>query len=533
MESSPLIKAYDHARAAASATHTADTTVAITEHALAAGEFANAAQNTQSTEGLRTLHLLEQHHKRLSELLKQPLDTPSQQSTADSDLGDEEEKDGQGQDGDVKGTKSPTPESAAAAVAAAAASTTSNKSLPTLPQQRRYQGRELSSSIASNLASARGIKSSKYRGQPVAPSVSNDQAPGSLEARPRRGKADGTDHSRKPSWIPPTQDDIKEDEPTGEASGSSNPRATAAPADDGFSRFYSTFGSLITRLSAPLAFSGLPLVAENPAAESATLPPLEPSPTKRNRVKTSTAAEPELSRIYSRATLRALARDGHGGDSFYVVPPSGHTATYASILNHENKERRRTAASREDADFLDDQDDDDFVDAREVQHHSAAPPTTLLSGGFRKRLGKARSEREMQVTIEELHTENASLKEMLDKLSKRLHAFELGSQSTHLALAQSIRLHRPGSPMSSSSGGVGPPAPGPGDEALRKRNRELEEQMEGVGARMAGMQQEIERLNGTLDKYRDRWEKLKAGAKARREAQGPSGEGETLRDRGG
>lgn len=529
-------QAYDHARAAASATHTADTTVAIAEHALAAGEFANAAQNTQSTEGLRTLHLLEQHHKRLSELLKQPLDTPSQQSAADSDLGDEDEKDGQGQDGDVKGTKSPTPESTAAAVAAAAAaSSTSNKSLPTLPQQRRYQGRELSSSIASNLASARGIKASKYRGQPVAPSVSNDQAPGSLEARPRRGKGDGTDHSRKPSWIPPTQDDIKEDEPTGEASGSS--RATAAPAEDGFSRFYSTFGSLINRLSAPLAFSGLPLVPENPAAESATLPPPEPSPPRRTRVKTSTSAEPELSRIYSRATLRALARDGGGGDSFYVVPPSGHTATYASILNHESKERRRTAASREDADFLDDQDDDDFVDAREVQHHhSAAPSSSLLSGGgFRKRLGKARSEREMQVTIEELHTENASLKEMLDKLSKRLHAFELGSQSTHLALAQSIRLHRPGSPMSAStSGGVGPPpVPGPADEALRRRNRELEEQVGGMGARVAGLQQEIEKLNETLDKYREQWEKLKAGAKARREAKGSSGEAGSGRGREG
>ncbi|KAK1836368.1 hypothetical protein QBC39DRAFT_377925 [Podospora conica] len=525
MESSSLIKAYDHARAAANATRTADTTVAITEHALAAGEFANAAQNIQSTEGLRTLHLLEQHHKRLSELLKQPLDTPSQQSTADSDVGDEDEKDGQAQDGEVKGTKSPTPETVAAA---SAASTTSNKSLPTLPQQRRYQGRELSSSIASNLASARGIKTTKYRGQPVAPSVSNDQAPGSLEARPRRGKAEGPDHSRKPSWIPPTQDDIKEDEPTSEASGPSNPRATPAPADDGFSRFYSTFGNLITRLSPALAFSGLPLVAETPAAESTTLPPPEPSPTKRTRSKASTSsAGPELSRIYSRATLRALDRDGHGpggGDSFYVVPPSGHTATYASILNHENKERRRAGASREDADFLDDQDDDDFVDAREVQQQHSAAPTLLSGGAFRKRLGKARSERELQVMIEELTTENGSLKEMLDKLSKRLHAFELGSQSTHLALAQSMRLQRPGSPMS-SSGGVGPPGPapghGPGDEALRRRNRELEEQMEQVGARLNERQQEIERLNETLDKYRDRWERLKAGAKARREAQGP------------
>ncbi|GKT93016.1 hypothetical protein Ct61P_10866 [Colletotrichum tofieldiae] len=81
MDESSLIKAHDHARAASNATHQSETTVAINEHALAAGEFANAARVTTSIEALRTLKLLEEHHQRLSELLKLPLDRRASQNT--------------------------------------------------------------------------------------------------------------------------------------------------------------------------------------------------------------------------------------------------------------------------------------------------------------------------------------------------------------------------------------------------------------------------------------------------------------------
>ncbi|KAK1752133.1 hypothetical protein QBC47DRAFT_389818 [Echria macrotheca] len=512
MESSSLIKAHDHARAASRATHSADTTVAITEHALAAGEFANAAKAAGNTEALRTLRLLEEHHKRLSDLLKVPLDPPSQQSTADSDIPEEDEGEtGVDQEDQAKKTRPSGTESPLAAA------TTASKPPPVLSQHRRYPGRELSSSIASNLASARGIKS-RYRGQPVAPSVSNDQAPGSLESRPRRDGSvrhkpqDSHDDSRKPSWIPPTQDPIQEDEQV-ESSKANSTKATNT-SEEGFSRFYSTFGNLINRLSAPLAFAGLPLVAEEQAPEAPPSPVPEPNPPKKTRQKSVTAGpDPELSKIFSRATIRALSRDGQGGDSFYVVPTSGHTASYASILNHENKEKRRNVAlARRDDTELDDQDDDDFVDAKESQ------PTMLP--GFRKRPGKSKSERDLHNTVEELHTENASLKEMLDKLSKRLHAFELNSQSTHLALAQSIRLQRPGSPMSSSGG--------PGDDLVKKRNRELEEQLASAVQRMALLEKDNAKQQQTLEKYRRTWEKLKAGAKARREAQEQSSDGDPV-----
>ncbi|KAK4448132.1 hypothetical protein QBC34DRAFT_119736 [Podospora aff. communis PSN243] len=505
MESSPLTKAHDHARAASNATQLSDTTTAVTEHALAAGEFANAAKSTGSIEALRTLRLLEQHHKRLAELLKLPVDPPGQQSTTDSDIPEEDEKDASAeQDG---ATKTAKVSSRGASSTAAAAPV---KPVPTLPQQRRYPGRELSSSIASNLASARGIKS-KYRGQPLAPSISNDQAPGSLEARPRRegslrNKAtDGAD-GRKPSWVPPAPQGIKEDVASGE------PSPTAAPGDEGFSRFYSTFGSLINKLSAPLAFAGLPLIAEeSTASEAAPVSPSEQATQRKPRQQRPPppTSEPELSKIFSRATLQAIRGPGHhGGDSFYFVPTSGHTASYASILNHENKEKRRIAASQHDADLGDDQDEDDFVDARESQ------PTT----GVRKRVGKTQTERGLQNMVEELHTENVSLKEMIDKLSKRLHAFELNSQSAHLALAQSVRLQRPGSPMSSSGG--------PGDEALKRRNRELEEQLALTMQKMETMEKDFNKLQQNLEKYRERWAALKASAKAKMGARSTAGEGE-------
>jgi hypothetical protein len=522
MESSPLAKvcpgailprplpsqltaqAHDHARAAAIATQTSDTTVAINEHAQAAGEFANASKSTSSTEALRTLKLLEQHHKRLSELLKLPIGPPSQ--TSSDGISEEHEKESQGQD---DAAPAPPVKEAAASKKAAAA-----KPPPTLSHQR-YPGRNLSSSIANNLASARGIRA-KYSTQPLTPSMSNDQAPGSLEVPRREGSAKKKppEQSRKPSWVPPViQEDPASEPPTTEPS-------SPAPSEDGFSRFYSTFGSLINRLSAPLAFAGLPLVAEEAPPPPAPVP-VEPAQRKPRNKQPASAAEPDLSKIYSRATLRSLARDGHGpSDSFYVVPTSGHTASYASILNHENKEKRRLAASihRGPDDNDDNEDDDDFVDARESQAPSS--PT-------RKRLVRTRSEKDLRNVVEELHLENASLKDVLDKVSKRLHAFELNSQSSHLALAQSLRLRRPGSPLSASE--VAGASPATTEEALRGRNRELEEQLAEMVQRMQNLEKDHLKLEVTVEKYRERWEKLKAGAKARRVAQDQAQEGESRR----
>lgn len=514
MDASHLSKAHDHARAAAVATRqsSSDPTSAITEHTHAAGEFANAAISTSSVEALRTLRLLEQHHRRLAEILQLPPDTTTNISTASqgSDGTDINEKEGSEKSG---GTVPGLKREGSSDVAAGRTG-----SKPTLAQQRR----EMSSSIVSNLASARGIRS-KYRGTPLTPSVSSDQAPGSVDPHSRR---DGPktkmqniiEHqSGKPTWVPPGP--LANTKPAAPVKAVSSPRseASTAVADDaGYGRFYNTFGSIINKISAPLAFAGLPLIQEESTAsdqqQEVAAPPMPKSPRRpTSSHSSSSAANPDLSKIYSKATMRALARDGHTSapsDSFYVVPTSGHTMSYASILTYAEKEKRRLGASTHSGGPSDqgiDDGEDDFVDARE----SPVP----LSPGAKRRTGKARSDKDLNNTIEELYTENKSLKDLLDKLTKRLHAFEASSQTSAMALAESYRVMRPGSPLAPGSGGG---ASGSGG------NKEAEEQLAAVMKQMEKLEKDNRKMQKTLEKYREKWELLKKGAKARREAQGPS-----------
>jgi hypothetical protein len=465
---------------------------------LAAGEFSNAAKGITSAEALRTLQLLEKHHEKIAELLKYTLEHPVQ---PDSDFKEAEQKATQ-----VVGseTESKAPKGGQANIA----QTKSSSATGHIPQQRRYPpSRELSSSIASNLASARGIRSKQHRGQPVAPSVSTDQAPGNLDVRKdgSRSQMQSMLHQKgKPSWVPPAS---VAGEPA-QAERSTMQETIPSQPEEGVSRFYSTFGSIINRLSAPLAFAGLPLITEESITETST--PVEPSPKRVGRPnhRQTASPEPEVSKIYSHAALGALSHPAN--DSFYVVPKTGHTVSYAGILNFDQKEKRRMAASiHSDAGFFDD-DDDDFVDARETP--------VPLSPVLQRRIGKGRSEKDFRNAIEELQTENENLKSVLDRVSTRLHAFEAQAQNSHMALQESMRLLRPGSPLSSS--GAGKVAPG--DDALVKKNKELEEQLRLALQQLEMSERDRSRMEKNLESYREKWERLKAGARARREAQGSS-----------
>ncbi|PHH74348.1 hypothetical protein CDD80_3157 [Ophiocordyceps camponoti-rufipedis] len=520
MDASPLVKAHDHARAAAVATRQAsDTTVAISEHTQAAGEFANAASHTSSLEALRTLKLLEDHHTRLAALLKLP---PSSSSAAASNSASDE----------LSSEKYPEKTRAPSVVVVddggvegRGASTPPRRDGPPRGPSHppRFAAREMSSSIASNLASARGIRS-KYRGQPLSPSVSNDQAPGNVDPHPRR---DGSrtkmesiinHQTGKPTWVPPMNNSSPSSPQKLQPASSlaPSPRTDADMVEDGgYARFYNTFGSIINKISAPLAFAGLPLIQEESSLVSEPTPPVaansSPSAAAKRaqqpRPQSSGVLEPDLSKIYSKATMRALARDGHSAsDSFYVVPTSGHTMSYANILTYAEKEKRRLEASTQGELSMAGDDEDDFVDARE----SLVP----MSPGTRRKFLRVHSEKELRNTIEELSLENRSLKDMLDNVSKRLHAFEASSQHSAMALAESYRVMRPGSPGSTSNGGRQQP-----DEGMRRRAQDAEEQMVGMMKQMERLERDNRKMQRTLDKYREKWEKLKAGAKARREAQ--------------
>jgi prefoldin subunit 5 len=304
----------------------------------------------------------------------------------------------------------------------------------------------------------------------------------------------------KPAWVPPMPSspsnrlDTHGKGKTPASSGSDKPSSPVAADDSGYTRFYNTFGSLINRISTPLAFAGLPLIQEESSLSQESVSPEVPSPKQqhRSRVPSHVSTDPDLSKIYSKATMRAIVNEGHGeGDSFYVVPTSGHTISYANILTYAEKEKRRLGASHHGS-LEGEEDEDDFVDARETP--------AALSPGAKRRVGRARSEKELNNTIEELYTENKSLKVLLDKLTERLHTFEASAQN----MAESYRLMRPGSPVSTTGG----------------RSRESEEEFSALKKHIERLEKDNRKMQKTLEKYREKWETLKAGAKARREAQG-------------
>jgi hypothetical protein len=309
--------------------------------------------------------------------------------------------------------------------------------------------------------------------------------------------------------------------------------------DEGFSRFYSAFENMLYKLSAPLAFAGLPLTVD----DSAKPPEREVPPTKKaNARRESHGSEPDLTKFISRAALRASGRDGQTvNDSFYVVPTAGGTVSYARILSFAEKEKRRLAASihSDNPDpFSNPDEEDDFVDARETPM-TLSPKLSRGSSFKWKNMG----EKELMNKVEELGMENKSLKDCVDKLAKRLQAFEMSAQQSSMALQESMRLVRDMSPVRER--GHSSPARDPnrpkretsgegvlGDDSLQKRVLELEGHVHSGGKEIERLGRENEKLKTVVARYRERWEKLKEGAKTRREgsAGGSTGGSTSKRD---
>lgn len=427
---------------------------------------------------------------------------------------------------------------------------------PRLPRASRVPGRDLSSSIASNLATARGIPGNQQRrGVLVSPSVSTQHAGGRFSNDQAISKQ-GTDNTlitgsnghdfftsnephRKPSWTPPASAPEQEDQTQYEANKSSG--------DAPFQQFYNTFESLMSKLSAPLAFAGLPLT-------TITTPPLPPaSPAAKTTAAASgskskdskppapvipvTAESLDYSQLISQAALRAV-RDGvpssNPAESFYVVPTEGGMASYSEIIQRtardvSNRHHRQLSNISED--------NDDFVDAREtvpspVTANSSIPGTAAHSRRGSARPGPAGKAADVPKaagkTMEELALENETLRQYLDLTSKRLRVFELSAQSSSAALAQSIRsLQRSPTVTPENSRGKADTSTsgrgGKGDEKARSRIAELEEILRKNDKELQRREKENAKLKDVVVRYREKWEKLKEGARARREGGGNGG----------
>ncbi|KAF2862443.1 hypothetical protein K470DRAFT_256076 [Piedraia hortae CBS 480.64] len=321
-ETAPLTMASTHARQAAKETLSGNWVRVAEEHELAAADFASAAKATADPEARRLLKSLETEHQRLVTTIRNQRHTESSGKPY---------------------VVSSTPVKTGGA---------SNKS-----------PRESSPTLARDIAFRRGI------GRPP----SKLQYIGSPQSRPQH-ISNLTREVSSPN------------------SRSDQPRALTRPAgneaaDEGFSRFYQNITSGVgARVSAALAYAGLPLAEDEDATEAPAGKTVKAGP------------DADLSRHFSPNILHALEGErsrarAAAAESFYVVPPPGS----------------KTGPSEEM-----------FMDARETPSK------------YRQMFGA-------RPTTEEVELENATLKHTIDTLASRLQQFELHAQeATMAAITQSV-----------------------------------------------------------------------------------------------
>jgi hypothetical protein len=285
------------------------------------------------------------------------------------------------------------------------------------------------------------------------------------------------------------------------------------------------------------------------------------SPEASRTVKSSV---PDLAALISKPALRALREDGAPplgpNESFYLVPTSGGTVTYASVLrdpNAPNAPSTHLSPIEEGSGLMRGSSHEEFVDARE----NVGPPSPTNSrrphshgnsaAGVTAQRTIAAGRGAGLRTMEELALENDTLKAVIDKQAQRIQMWELNSQNSFNALAQSFRARGPGRNSSDPNAlaqalaaqGIStalpsppiPQCPGPAPDAdAAKRIVDLEAMLASQTAKVNDLMSNNEQLAKTnernsqvLGRYREQWEKLKAGARKkeqeRRERRGVDG----------
>lgn len=345
---------------------------------------------------------------------------------------------------------------------------------PSGPAFLRMTGRrDTSPALAKDMASRRGIpQAQKRRTTQPSPSVSTLQAVGQMTRA-------------IPGVLPAEEanpDERNRTSATGNRMDTNKSPAKMKPDDDSFAKFYSNLTTgPISKLSSMLTFAGLPLTDESP----------EESPTHSRTEKTSARAisGPDVNKLFSKAALQAIEEQQRNqglsgnafgpGESFYVIPASGGTASYANILSRG----QHLSMIGEDA--------EEFVDASETPSSPRQGRTSGLPAGVRE---------------EELQIQNAALKQLLDKLSHRLQAFESHAQDASMAaLTQSMASVRSTQPAGTT-------------HDAEERIRAMEAQLEREIREREQLKQETVKQKQVIAKYRSHWEQLKDSARAKDKA---------------
>ncbi|KAL7267967.1 hypothetical protein RUND412_009427 [Rhizina undulata] len=475
MEDSPLTIAHQQATLARSLISTSpavpETLIAAANaYALAASSFSSAATLTKDPEALRTLSLLANEHERQALRLKAASAASEPRDTADEEATEKTKESEKDQIPKDEKEKDREKEPLTPPVAG---TSLLRKSIP---------------SLATNLASARGIP----------------QRSGISSSSSRRREL-------KISTIPENSAPIIEQE-----------RVEPERKEEQFSKFYSGLNTILSRISssassaASLAFAGLPLGVEDvdEETERAALAGLLPKGWADQRGR------------------NMLHNWNDGGESFYVVPSSGGTMSYAGIVRGEDPEDEKEKEKEKS------------LRRSRTYPSESSSPSNPRDGRTLQLTGHAK-------TKEELVLENTGLRQTIDHMSRTMQTWQRKTRESENMLKNSIIALSKHPGPSSSSGNQQPldilsqvvqrkswmHVSYSGEEAEdisegrqvgemewereKEREREdyvarLEEEIERLKKERDEFGRENDKLRNTIVKYNQKWERLKEGARNKR-----------------
>lgn len=450
--------------------------------------YMSSYYRTNIAQAVRILKLLEDHHQKLAQIIKSK-DVITKKTTQDKTVTAAEE------DAPPKITEkadletAPTPQPAPTSTSP----TAHRGSAPSMTAINQ-RARDSSPALAKDIASRRGIPQGPSRKlQTVSPILSSQQAGGSIRSTAPRHLSPES-RARRPAQHPPP--DVTKTMATSTTTAASSsvrsrrdPQTTTA-TDDGFTKFYTdlTTGAY-GKLTSMLAFAGLPLVDTPTSPTSASVSSLSTSShLAKPHPRTRATADADISKYVSRAALAAIESQhrargfnspAFGAESFYVIPTSGGTVSYADMV----RDARRAAAGA---------DGDSGNDTANAKGDDVGNG----DGNAKTKPQIANSVRE-----EELALENATLKSVLDALSHRLAAFE-----SH---AQDASMHQSLVSVSSRAAHAG------GSTNVDRDIEALTLQLRKEAKERDRLRAENEKQKAVIGRYRAHWETLKEGARGK------------------
>ncbi|RPA92437.1 hypothetical protein L873DRAFT_1779487 [Choiromyces venosus 120613-1] len=403
MEESPLALAHSHACQASKILSSAQPPypsatllAAANSHALAATSFTAAAKLTKDPEALRTLELMTKEHERWEAQLRRDAERPAQKNK------DQENQGGLDTVVESGGSGTTSEPSKGGGKVLSKDTPTPPPSLPFAntggaPYPPRLQ--KSTSSLATNLASARGIQL-----------PGSSRVPGASSQSPNRRRTGerppAIDVSAKPTTNPLTI--LPPDEPKRKDS------------EEGFSIFYSSLNTFISRVGSPfatsLAFAGLPLLNDEGRDEE------KDREARRNVLPKSWVEKHGRGRGLEKGWPTS---DPNGGESFYVVPVSGGTLSYAGVV------RRDASPTNQNSPI------DDFESLpRDLSSRAFSPPPPPPPPAQQGQRDPGLSGHTK--TKEELQLENTGLRQTIDHMSRTMQSWQRKTRESENMLKNSI-----------------------------------------------------------------------------------------------